>query len=66
MDVLNSMPENKELFHAAAKITHDNIFLFHDNKIITHDATKISHDVAKISHDVATKFTREFETIAVR
>ena len=59
MDVLNSMPENKELFHAAAKITHDNIFLFHDNKKITHDATKISHDVA-------TKFSREFEAIAVR
>ena len=58
MDVLISMPNNKELFHGAAKITHDNIFLFHDNKIITHDATKISHDVAK-------KFTREFETDAV-
>ena len=65
MDVLISMPNNKELFHGAAKITHDNIFLFHDNKIITHDATKISHDVAKITHDVATKFTREFETDAV-
>ena len=32
MDVLNSMPEIKELFHDAAKITHDNIFLFHDKK----------------------------------
>ena len=52
MDVLISMPEIKELFHDAAKITHDIIFLFHDNKIITHDA--------------ATKFSREFEAIAVR
>ena len=66
MDVLNSMPENKDFFHDAAKITHDIIFLFHDNKKITHDATKISHDVAKIIHDVATKFSREFEAIAVR